>query len=51
MNIKEKTLCMLLAECFEHHNVLCIPEDVTTDDSQKDAGNNNKFKRGRSSYE
>jgi len=26
-----------LAECCEHHNVLCIPEDVTTDDSQKEA--------------
>jgi len=26
-----------LAKCCEHHNVLCIPVDVTTDDSQKEA--------------
>jgi len=26
-----------LAECCEHHNFLCIPEDVTTDESQKEA--------------
>jgi hypothetical protein len=37
MNIKEKTLCILLAECCQHHNVLCMPEDVTIDDSQKEA--------------
>jgi hypothetical protein len=36
-NIKGKTLCILLAECCEHYNILCIPENVTTDDSQKEA--------------
>jgi hypothetical protein len=37
MNTKGKTLCILLAECCERYNVLCIPEDMITDDSPQEA--------------